>query len=219
MCEGEKSHMRTLTNMTSTTLASDAELLEMLRSQGPLSVSEMACASEVTPTSVRQRLSRLLAQGLIARQAVRVGRGRPKHRYHLTDKGLRLTGSNFTDLALALWREIQSIEDQATRGVLFDRVIHALASGYARHIVGRTLEERMRSLSELLAERRVPFTVDSAGQLPVLTAHACPYPELAEADPDICGLEKALFSSLLGEKVELTQCRLQGGALCQFQPT
>lgn len=208
--------------MSTVAPTSDADLLDLLRSNGPLGVTDMARAIEVTPTAVRQRLTRLMAQGLIEREVVRAGRGRPKHRYQLTHKGLRLSGTNFTDLALALWREIGAIADLNERRVLLERVVHALASGYAREIQGKTTAERMRSLSVLLSERRVPFSVEAstgAEDIPMLVAHACPYPELAEEDRQICDLEKTLFAELLGHEIELTQCRLDGGSCCQFQPT
>lgn len=205
--------------MSTAAPSSDAELLDLLRSNGPMSVIEMAELFEVTPTAVRQRLSRLMAQELIEREAVRAGRGRPKHRYQLTQKGLRLTGSNFTDLALALWREISAIEDMQIRRTLLERVVKALASGYAREMEGRTTTERMQALSRILGQRRVPFTVEREGTMPVLTAHACPYPELAESDRSICALEKILFSELLGQDLELSKCRLDGDSSCQFQPT
>jgi predicted ArsR family transcriptional regulator len=48
----------------------------------------------------------------------------------------------------------------------------------------------------------------------VLTALACPYPELAEQDRGICAVEKLVFSELLGEKVRLTECRLDGASNC-----
>jgi predicted ArsR family transcriptional regulator len=184
-----------------------------------MNVVEMAELCDVTPTAVRQRLSRLRAQELVGREAVRAGRGRPKHRYRLTQKGLRLTGSNFTDLALVLWREIGAIENLQVRRALLQRVLKALASVYAREIEGHTMAERMQSLSRILAHRRLSFTVEQDGAIPVLTAHACPYPELAETDRSICMLEKILFSELLGGDLELSQCRLDGASSCRFQPT
>ena len=71
---------------------SDADLLDLIRIAGPLSVTELADAMEVTATAVRQRLTRLMAQSMIEREAIRAGRGRPKHRYSLTDKGLASNG-------------------------------------------------------------------------------------------------------------------------------
>jgi predicted ArsR family transcriptional regulator len=205
--------------MSSAVVNSDSDLLDLLRVTGPLDVSEMAGAIEVTATAVRQRLTRMMARGLIQREAVRAGRGRPRHRYQLTDRGLELTGSNFSDLAMALWHEIQSIEDAALRGELLKRVAKALAKGYLSQITGNTPEERMLSLRDLLAERRVPFTVEGgvAGEHPTLTAHACPYPKLAEQDRTICQMEQALFTELLGQAVEMKSCRLDGDCDCQFQ--
>ncbi|MHB8901452.1 MAG: helix-turn-helix transcriptional regulator [Thermoguttaceae bacterium] len=205
--------------MSTTTSSSDADLLDLLRCDGPLGVAEMAEAVEVTPTAIRQRLVRLLAQDLVRREAERCGRGRPRHRYRLTAKGLRLTGSNFTDLALALWSQLKTIQDDEIRSELVGRVVKALAEGYAKEIRGSTTGERMRSLAGLLSRRRVPFSVEGPPLEPVLTAHACPYPDLAQADPSICQLEQMLFSELLGEDVQLTQNHQGGRTRCQFQPS
>ena len=198
---------------------SDAGLLDLLRITGPLGVSELADAMEVTPTAVRQRLVRLLAQNSIEREATRHGRGRPRHRYWLSEKGLRLTGSNFTDLAVALWEEMRQSDDPELRRQTLRRIARALAAGYANQIQGATPSERMESLADLLAQRRIPVSVEQSGQGSVLTEHACPYPKLAEQDPGICSVEQMMFSELLGQHVELTQCRLQGGSECRFQAT
>ena len=61
--------------MSSAVVNSDADLLELLRVTGPLDVSEMAGAIEVTATAVRQRLGRMMARQLIQRDAIRKGRG------------------------------------------------------------------------------------------------------------------------------------------------
>ena len=206
--------------MSSAVVNSDADLLELLRVTGPLDVSEMSAAIEVTATAVRQRLSRMMARQLIQRDSIRNGRGRPRHRYQLTDRGLELTGSNFTDLAMALWREINSVVNPDLRRELLKRVAKTLARGYAGQVKGQTTEDRMRSLAELLAERRVRFDVSSGtnGALPVMTAKACPYPKLAEKDRSVCAMEELLISEVVGKPVELTSCRLDGGSECQFQP-
>jgi DeoR family suf operon transcriptional repressor len=203
--------------MSLTAPTSDGHLLDLLRISGSMGVAELATRVEVTPTAIRQRLMRLMAQGLVQREAIRNGRGRPKHLYRLTDKGLRLTGSNFGDLALALWREIGLTGSDERQREMVRRIARALAIEYADQVQGSTVTERMQSLSELLAHRRIPTSVgDFAHQL-VITAHACPYPKLAEQDRRVCEMERTLFSELLGQEVALTQCRLDGGTDCRFQ--
>ncbi|MGD0897543.1 MAG: hypothetical protein ABR915_06875 [Thermoguttaceae bacterium] len=195
----------------------DGDLLDLVRIAGPLGVSELSDAMDVTATAVRQRLTRLMARSLVERETIRIGRGRPKHRYSLTDKGLRQTGSNFTDLAMALWREVRSIPDEALRRETLRRLAKALASGYARQIHGNAPAERLQSLADLLIQRGIPVSVENSPDNPTLTAHACPYPKLAEEDSNVCLMEKMLYSELIGGDVQLTQCRLDGGAECRFQ--
>jgi predicted ArsR family transcriptional regulator len=196
---------------------SDSGLMELLRIAGPLSVTELSDAMEVTPTAIRQRLVRLLGQNAIQREALRHGRGRPKHRYWLTEKGLRQTGSNFTDLAVTLWQEMLKTASLELQRETLRQIARALAAGYANQIHGNTPEERMRSLAELLQQRQIPVSVDIVSGHPVLTEHACPYPKLAEQDQGICSVERMMYSELLGQPVELKECRLEGGTECRFQ--
>lgn len=201
----------------SETIPSDVGLLDLLRKRQQMSIAELSDAMQVTATAVRQRLTRLMGQGLVQRKTVRVGRGRPGHRYELTEAGLRQSGSNFVDLAVALWQEIRAIADPQVRRGLLERIARRLAQEYAGKIHGETVEQRMQSLAELLTERRMPFEVEYRNELPVLQAHACPYPGLAEQDRGICAVEKMLFAELIGGQLKLDQCRLDGASCCTFE--
>jgi len=204
--------------MPRTAINSDTDLLDLIRVAGPVSVPELEHAAQVTATAVRQRLGRLVAQSLVRRELDHQGRGRPKYRYSLTEAGLRQAGSDFTDLALALWRELRNeIHDEASRRDALRRIARAMAVGYQGRIRGATPAERLESLGQLLNERRIPASVETTANHPTLTAHACPYPRLAEEDPNVCLMEKMLFSELVGGDLSLTQCRLHGGTACQFQ--
>ncbi len=196
---------------------SDVTILDILRKAESLSVAQLTGTMKVTATAVRQRLSRLMAQGHVRRREARGDRGRPSHRYELTESGQRQTGANFADLAIALWEEIRSIEDAEVRQGLLQRIAHRAAASYSPRVTGDLLEEKMESICELFEEREVPFEVETSGQLPVLTALACPYPELAERDRSICAMERMMFSELVGENVRLTECRLDGGRCCTFE--
>ncbi|MFM2094842.1 MAG: hypothetical protein RIS70_1966 [Planctomycetota bacterium] len=201
---------------TQDAIPSDSGLIDLLRKHQQMSVSEMAGAMQVTATAVRQRLNRLMGQGLVQRSVVREGRGRPSHRYELTQAGQRQGGSNFVDLAMALWQEIRAISDPQVRRGLLERISRRLAESYASQVHGGTVEERMQSLAQLLTDRRMPFEVQHRGELPVLQAHACPYPGLAEQDRGICAVERILFAELVGENLRLEQCRLDGASCCTF---
>ena len=198
--------------------SSDVGLLDLLRKHGPLSVAQLKGAMQVTATAVRQRLVRLLARGEIERQAERISRGRPVHRYSLTEKGRRRAGANFADLAMALWEEIRDIKDAEVRRGLLQRISRRLAKSYAEEITGSSLDERMESLAEVFRQRQIPFEVDRSHDLPLLRATACPYPDLAEKDRSVCSMERMMFSELVGENLRLADCRLDGHNCCTFEP-
>lgn len=198
--------------------SSDVGLLDLLRSRESLSVAQLASAMDVTATAVRQRLTRLLAQGDIERTTERASRGRPVHRYSLTEQGRRRAGANFGDLAIALWQEIREVKDAEVRRGLLQRVSQRLAMLYAGQVVGSTLDQRMDSLAEVFRQRKIPFEVDRSHELPLLRVTACPYPGLAEQDRSVCSMERMLFSELAGENLRLADCRLDGHSCCTFEP-
>ena len=218
--------------MSGISQTSDHEIVELLRQRGSMCVLELAEATAVTSTAVRQRLSRLMKQGVVGRETWRSGRGRPSHRYTLTEKGRRQSGNNFGDLALALWQEIRSISEPAVRRGLIARMAKRMAGLYADHIRGETAADRMQSVAEVFGKRDVPLAIERVDQsapgksktkestqpeAAVLTVWACPYPELAEADRGICAMERLMFADLVAQDVRLTACRLDGDACCRFQ--
>jgi len=198
---------------------SDEAVIDLLRLRDGQQISELAAGLGVTATAVRQRIDRLMEAGLVERAAVSKPRGRPSFAYSLTASGRRVGGDNFRDLALVLWREIRGIGDPEIRSGLIGRIGSALAETYRQRIAGGSAGERLESVATLLRERNVACSVavsDQAGGLPVLTSHACPYPDLAEQDRGICAAERAMLQELVDTPVRLADCRLDGGGICRF---
>lgn len=194
----------------------DADFLEQLQRLGTASVQEICDAVGVTATAVRQRLVRLLAEGFVARELVRAGRGRPRYMYHVSEEGLRQLGDNYSDLAMILWRALRNVTDGEIRADLARRVRSALVARFGVGVHGPRLEDRFRQLQAALVERGFDVEVDSSSGLPILREKSCPYQELASSDRAICELEEEVFQQVLGVPVELSQCRLDGHSCCEF---
>ncbi len=197
---------------------SDADVLNLLADSGPLAISDIVQQFAVTRTAVHERLLRLMGQGLVERELLRGGRGRPSYRYSRSSKARKLAGNNFADLAGVLWQQVLGIEDSRNRQRVVRRIAGALKALYADAIHGTTLKARMESLRELLEKRRIRCEVDTPGGDHTFTLRDCPYLDLAEVDSTICQMETMLFSQLLGDEVVLSQCRLDGHTCCQFGP-
>jgi predicted ArsR family transcriptional regulator len=118
---------------------------------------------------------------------------------------------------MTLWTEIRNVDNPEFRREMLRRIAHAMASKYASQVEGNTPTERLRSIAELLAKRRISVSVDDKNAHPALSTHSCPYPNLAEQDQSVCSMERMMFTELVGQEVQLTQCRLEGDAECRFQ--
>jgi predicted ArsR family transcriptional regulator len=212
--------------------ASDEAILDLLRTESVVRVDSLASALGVTPTAVRQRLERLMRDGMVTREPfVRKlasgrqasSRGRPAHGYRLTEKGRRTAGDNFRDLAMVLWKELRAIEQPEVRRGLISRIGSAMADLYRPEIGGGPVAERLNRTVSHLQSQRIPCHSEiqpscspGAPLLAVLTSHVCPYPDLAEQDRGICAAERIMLGELLGAEVKLTACRLDGMDCCRF---
>ena len=208
----------TMMSMVSPTGDIDHTLLQEIRRRNGMTVKELLESAGVTRTAVRQRLGRLMRLGMVQRRQVHQARGRPYHRYTLTRRADKLFGSNYSELAVTLWRQIKRLKDPKTRRELGRWVRDDLVNKYRDGVGGGSIDERLERLRQKLADRDIDVEIDRRGQKRILREHDCPYPSLAAADSSICALEKQVFAEVLGCGVKLTRCRLFGqGCCCEFE--
>lgn len=215
----------------------DRELLEAMREidvdavgrdgGGLIGIGQLTERLGVTATAVRQRIERLLEMGLIEREKVVHGRGRPTYQYRLTVTGHRRSGAHPIDIAEAMWREILAIPDHQTRDVVLSGVAARLGRQFAAQMPAATISaatadesftERMHQLSQLMVARHISVEVSNSGNLPVLDICTCPYPSLTDTSDKraMCHLEEQMISEALGQEVHLSSCCLDGDTHCQF---
>ena len=195
----------------------DRRFLADLNRLGESTIQEICESIGVTATAVRQRLTRLQAAGYVDREMQRRGRGRPHHRYRLTDEALRMLGDNYAELAQILWQSIQAIPDLSLRQQVVARVQKTMIERYGNVVRGESLLERMSQLEGALSAQGFDVEIDLTRQLPILRENNCPYHELASEDPSICEMEQEMFEQVLGTSVTLTSCCLDGHHCCEFE--
>lgn len=196
----------------------DADVVQLLLEHAECSIAELEKHLRVTATAVRQRLTRLMAAGLVDRTTESEGRGRPVHRYRLTESGRKSVGNNLADFAGVLWQQIQKISDDSVRKAIIAGAAEALAETYCSSIDGQTTEDRIRSVASFFSDRSIPVSVEeNKDGLPTLKILACPYPDLVNDNHEVCEMERQLFSKVTGGVFELCQCRQDGDQCCKFQ--
>lgn len=199
----------------------DQLVLELLRKEPGLTVTDLTDRLEVTATAVRQRLDRLENCGFIERQKCSTSRGRPVFQYALSPLGLRRVGVDYMEFAVAMWDVVRNYPDKQVRQNLIDAISQKMGGMYKQLLPEGSLAERIFAMVQVLNGRNVPSRVAQLGNLPVIEVQACPFPDLMDDSQNrsICELEQQVFSEAIGQQLELSCCRLDGHNSCQYRST
>ena len=194
----------------------DQLVLDLLRKEPGLTVTDLVDRLEVTATAVRLRTDRLEQMALIRRGKRPTSRGRPVFEYSLTDAGWRHVGVNYRELAVAMWEAIHSVPDEATRRAVVGAVAKRMGEAYAERLPVGPTPQRLEAMVGLLREQKIPARLDLESL--TLEVQACPFPDLSDDEQHgICELEREALSVAVGLPMHLTCCRSDGGHCCQYR--
>jgi len=196
-------------------------LRHLLRNKGGVTVDELAQAIGVTRTAVRQHLSSLIRDGLVAPGDVRASGGRPTQLFVLTHAGREEFPRRYAWFAQLL---VEAITDEHGIAGLRTRLGRIAAAVVAQ--LGQRAprppghRERVARLSELMDELGYDAsTASDVDGTPTIEADNCVFHELARRQPEVCQFDLALLSGYTGAKVELNECMARGGHVCRFKFT
>ncbi|HET7167945.1 MAG TPA: helix-turn-helix domain-containing protein [Candidatus Limnocylindrales bacterium] len=199
------------------------ELLLRLRHDGPSSPERLASALGVSRTGVLQQLHGLEAAGLVAREAIRHGVGRPRHVYDITPAAQDLFPTNYDGLASGLLAAIHAIggddlvEDvfEERKRLTRDRVRQRLAE---RIPSGAPLVERTRELAVIQDEQGylAEATVGADGVIRLVERN-CAIHRVAADHAAACQAELDLFREILGTSVVRETHIAAGDRCCTYR--
>ena len=201
------------------------ELLLRLRQSGPRSPAELAADLNASRTGVLQQLRALEAAGLVARETVRHGVGRPRHLYDVTGEAQDLVPSNYDGLATGLLAAIREVGGeglvdevfQARRRLTGERVRARIAD---RVPVGAGLVDRARELAVIQDELGYlsDATTTPDGVIRI-REHNCAIHDIATGTDAACKAELDLFRDVLGADVVRETHIAAGDRCCTYRVT
>lgn len=196
-------------------------LLLVLRREGPLAPDAVAARMGMSRTAVLQQLRALAAEGLVERQAVRHGVGRPRHLYDVTEGAQSWFPAGYDRLADALLRAVQSVGGEQLVERLFEvrrgDQADAIRSRFeARGLAGAPLAARVRELAVIQDEQGYVCEVAEDGDL-LLREHNCPISAVAASTPSACEAEERLFREVLDADVVRERHIAAGERCCEYR--
>lgn len=192
-------------------------ILEILKEKGQATVDDLAEALGLTPMTVRHHLNVLQSQDIVATTRLRHKRtaGRPRHVYALTEKGNELFPTNYHGLADHLLEEIKAVLGEDELQEILRRIGAKLAAEVP-NIADLPLPERMVKVIDFMASKGFISQWEKVQDGYVLHQFNCPYRRVAREHSEVCQMDTALISALLGVEPKRIHGTASSGGYCTY---
>ena len=198
-------------------------ILFRLKTRGPQVIAELGAAFAVTSEAVRQLLVKAEADGLVAHEDRREGRGRPKRLWRLTAAGHARFPDRHADLTVGLLEAVRAEFGEAGLDRLIARREADQRAAYrSATAAARSLQGKVEKLAELRDREgyMAEWRREDGGDYVLIENH-CPICAAAAKCQNLCRSELAIFRDVLGEDaaVERTDHVLAGARRCAYRVT
>jgi predicted ArsR family transcriptional regulator len=192
-------------------------LLLHLKKRGEMTVSQLCEVLGITEMAVRRHLTALQSEGLVATKTIKQTRGRPLHRFYLTEKAASLFPSGFQALAADFLDLVK--EERGHKGVMefLSQRNNRLADRLKSRMVNKTLPDKVAEVAKIFTEDGYMTEWE---KLPdgnfLIYQRNCALHDLANQYRQICVLEPRLIEMLLDTKVTRQQYMLKNDPVCGY---
>jgi predicted ArsR family transcriptional regulator len=200
-------------------------MLVLLRRIGPASPDRLAAALGASRTGILQQLRTMEETGLVRREKVRHGVGRPRHVYDITPAAQDQFPANYEALATDLVDAIAAVGGEPLVARIFDaRRLRLAARASDRRdgdaSITDSLADRARELAVMqdAAGYLCESEVREDGSVGILERN-CAILRVASAHPEACTAELRLFEQVLGATVVREEHILAGDRCCSYRIT
>lgn len=185
----------------------------LLHNPEGMAVEDLVPPLQVTVSAVRQHLAVLERDGMLVRQSVVSGRGRPRHYYALSAAGREAFPRRYDALAMSMMAELAEQLGEAELPGAMQRMGRRTAAqlGGAGALSVAQLADALQQLG-YAAHRQV-----QADGAEAVVAMNCVFHRLAQQHSAVCEFDLELMRTATGLQVEHQQCMAGGGACCRFR--
>ncbi|TCS96922.1 helix-turn-helix transcriptional regulator [Hazenella coriacea] len=193
------------------------QIMLLLKTEGPLTVSELAVKLGVTEMAVRRHLNTLERDNLIHAKLLRQSMGRPTNQYFLTDQSDEHFPKSYHSFTLELLTDLEDQYGPKLIDDLFERREKRLVDTYQNQFQESDLRDRVKKLADLQDSKGYMVNwVEHEDGTYHITEHNCPIAQVANQYNQACSCELNWFRQLLKADVEQLECKAKGGQNCIY---
>mgnify|MGYP003384868342 FL=1 len=195
-------------------------IIELLKTQGPLTAKALAQKLNVTTMGVRQHMLALEESGDVVFQDEKAPRGRPTRYWTLTQQ----TNSHFADrheeLTVQLIDSVIAVfGDDGLDKLITNREESSMRSYRLALADKHSVQEKLEKLAEIRCDEGYMATVEQDGDIFWLLENHCPICAAATKCTNFCRSELQLFQSLLSQVAVISREEhiIEGARRCAYK--
>jgi predicted ArsR family transcriptional regulator len=166
---------------------------------------------------VRQQLTVLERDGLVAETPVRRGPTKPTYEFSLTPEAEKLFPQGYDKMLTAVLRELRSQFGTAGVERIFEGLSRRAIDRARQTVTAADPEQRVAQLTEMLRKSGVVAEYNLVDGGFVLHEHTCPYSSAAKEHPEVCQVIHQVIDETIGGQHEQTESLAHGGRECRFE--
>ena len=194
-------------------------ILELLKLGGPQTAATLSEDLAITRMGVRQHLTALERDRLIAYRTESRGMGRSSHVYSLTTRGDELFPRSYRDLAAGLLDALHALDGEGAVERLFAARNERLAAAYRARLADSEGESRLAELARIRSDEgyMAEYQRTAEGAY-LLCENNCAILGVARRCEETCRAELALFREVLPD-AEITRDKhlIKGDRCCSYR--
>ncbi len=195
-----------------------SQILGAIASSGAgCTVEALADTIGISRSGVRQQLTLLERDGLVARKALRSSGGRPELQFSLTEAGRESFPRQYSWFSDLL---IQTLAQQVGPEKLGAQLAEmGVAVGKTLTTPAASLEDRLATVVARMKDLGYDARAAEAapGEPRAIEASNCVFHKLAERHPQVCRFDIAMLEESLGTGIDHEACMVRGDAVCRFR--
>lgn len=194
------------------------QILYFLKVMQQAGLSDLSKAMKISRMAIHKHLTELQNRGLVESIEVRMGVGRPKMLYSLSNIGKTVFPKSYGDIAtIALNFVEQKIGKNAVESILRERQ-SGLYDRYHSRIKYLDFDYKVKELAKIRDEEGyiAESKKNQKNSSHVLLEYNCPIIMIAEKHWEACYIETELFEKVLDAKIDVTHRAAKGDSVCKF---
>lgn len=182
------------------------KIIQMLKTEGPLTAKILAAKLGVTTMGVRQHVQALEESGDVIFHDEKAPRGRPTRYWSLTEQANSRFADRHDDLTAQILDSVITIfGDEGLEKMITHREDTAMAN-YRLALADRYgVEEKLETLAQLRSDEGYMATVEKEEGIFWLMENHCPICSAATKCLSFCRSELEMFQALLAEVAEVSR--------------